>query len=395
MPLRKLARHAREAWEVPRDLILGRYPEFVTGGPLPKGHVPVFVFHSLEPESFGGKLRYLSENGYVSLSAEEYFQILMGSRAVPDKAVVLTFDDGRGSVFSVGQPLMRRYGMKGIVFLVPGRIVSRPGPLPPTWDDVREGLARTASVLDRESGDGAFLSWEEVEALGRTGLFDFQSHTLSHARVHTAPRVVAFMAPPQRRGCAGMDVPLVQEGDRDLLAEDVPLGTPLLRSEPRTGEALRFYEDPSLRQACVERVAAEGGEGFFYRKDWERSLRRLLSGRSISGHVESPEDREVAIRRELAESKSVIETRTGKAVIHLCYPWHVSGPTARRVAREAGYRTAFCGKVPGVPITLPGGDPLAVARIGEDYVELLPGRGRADLASILRRKWTRRRRGTP
>ena len=41
----------RQAWdlsEVPRDLALGRYPEFVHGGALPRGQVPVFVFHSLE-----------------------------------------------------------------------------------------------------------------------------------------------------------------------------------------------------------------------------------------------------------------------------------------------------------------------------------------------------------
>src|SRR6185436_12546385 len=56
VPLKRLARSAREAWEVPRDLLLGRYPDFVTGGPLARGHVPVFVFHSLEPESFARKL---------------------------------------------------------------------------------------------------------------------------------------------------------------------------------------------------------------------------------------------------------------------------------------------------------------------------------------------------
>jgi hypothetical protein len=76
--------------------------------------------------------------------------------------------------------------------------------------------------------------------------------------------------------------------------------------------------------------------------------------------------------------------------MHLCYPWHVSGPTARRLARELGYLTSFCGKVPGVPITLPGGDPHAVARIGEDYLELLPGQGRSDIAEVLRHKWVRR-----
>ena len=107
MPLKTLGQKARDAFEVPRDLFLGRYPAFVTGGPLPRGHVPVFVFHSLEPESFARKLQHLADNDYVTLSATEYFQFLMGTRPAPQNAVVLTFDDGRGSLWSIGQPLMR------------------------------------------------------------------------------------------------------------------------------------------------------------------------------------------------------------------------------------------------------------------------------------------------
>ena len=60
----RLGRHIRESWEVPRDIWLKRYPPFVTGGPLPGGDVPVFVFHSLEPHSFGRKLDY--QLGYGS-----------------------------------------------------------------------------------------------------------------------------------------------------------------------------------------------------------------------------------------------------------------------------------------------------------------------------------------
>jgi peptidoglycan/xylan/chitin deacetylase (PgdA/CDA1 family) len=389
MPLERLKRHAKAAWEVPRDLVLGRYPEFVTGGPLPKGHVPVFCFHSLEPESFGRKLAHLAENGYVTLSCEEYFQHLMGSRPAPGKAVVLSFDDGRGSVRTVGLPLMRRYGMKGIVFIVPGRTVSRAGPLPPTWDEVRRGEAKAESVLGREHAEDAFLSWEEIAELTRSGLFEFQSHSLSHARVHTTPLLSGFMTPELRRGYGPLDVPLVHDGERDVPADEIPLGTPLFRSEPRLSEALRFYEDPEVRTACVARVAEEG-EGFFVRKGWQRELRRLVGERHLSGRVEGAEAREAAIHRELAGARRAIEERTGREAAHLCYPWHVSGPTARRVAREVGYRTAFCGKVRGVPITLPGGDPQAIARVGEDYVELLPGRNRGDLTSILGAKWRRR-----
>jgi hypothetical protein len=113
----------------------------------------------------------------------------------------------------------------------------------------------------------------------------------------------------------------------------------------------------------------------------------------VPGRLETPADRAKALRRELADSRSLIEARTGRPVVHLCWPWHVSGPTARRLAVETGYRTAFWGKVPGTPLTEPGGDPFAVARIGEDYVELLPGRGRRVLSSVLRGKWSRRFRG--
>lgn len=390
MPYKRLIGQAGEMWEVPRDLLLGRYPEFITGGPLPQGHVPVFCFHGAEPESFTRKLQYLSDNGYATLSASEYFQHLMGTRHVPQRSVVLTFDDGRCSVRTVAEPLMRRYGMKAVVFLIPARMVSRPGPLPPTRDDASGKRDATVNVLDREKGDDPFLTWEEVDALAQTGLFDFQSHTLSHGRVHTGPQVVDFMHPALRRGFAPLDVPLIRDDGGDLLGPRVPLGAPLFRSAPRASEALRYFEDPDVRAACVRAVAAEGGDVFFTKNGWRRSLKALLNGRSLGGRYETPEERAMAIRDELRLAKSLIEERTGQEVVHLCYPWHVAGPTARRIARETGHRTSFCGKVPGVPITLPGGDLQAIARIGEDYVELLPGRGRGNLGSILKMKWQRR-----
>lgn len=368
--------------EVPLDLLLGRYPGFVRGGALPRGHVPVFVFHSLEAETFRRKLEYLHANGYVTLSADEYFRFLMGTRPVPDRAVVLTFDDGRASLWTVGAPLLRRYGMTGIVFLIPGRTVSRPGPLPPTIDDAR-------APAPAAGGDEGLLSWEQVEALSRSGALEFQSHTHTHARVHVGPTVVGFVTPEARRGYAALDVPMIHEGGRDLMGEEIAPGTPILASEPRMGEVRRFYEDPAIRASALRAVADGGGDAFFARADWERVLRASVPRRA-PGRWETAAEKETAIRRELADSRRAIEERTGKEVIHLCHPWHVAGPTARRLMREAGYRTAFAGKVRGVPITMSGGDPYGIARIGEDYVELLPGDGRAKLGDVLRMKWRRR-----
>jgi hypothetical protein len=202
--------------------------------------------------------------------------------------------------------------------------------------------------------------------------------------------VTGFLTPWVREGYAAMDVPLVGSNGRDLLPHAAALGTPLLASAPRTSEALRFHEDEGFRAPCLDAVAQAGGETFFARPGWEQELRRLAGGAQVRGRTETPVEREAAIRAELLDSKRAIEERTGRPVRHLCYPWHAWGPTARRLAAEAGYAAAYCGKLPGVPVTLPGGDPLAIVRVGEDYVELLPGRGRESLAQVLRRKWTRR-----
>ena len=43
-----------------------------------------------------------------------------------------------------------------------------------------------------------------------------------------------------------------------------------------------------------------------------------------------------------------------------------------------------------LPITRSGGDLQQIARLGEDYVELLPGKDRTTLTEVLRRKWGRR-----
>ncbi len=382
----------REAWEVPRDLLRRRYPPFVTGGALPRGDVPVFVFHGLEPARFGAQLAYLAENGYATLGVDEYLAVLQGRQGPPERAVVLTFDDGRGSLWTVGAPLLRRHGMKGIVFLVPGRMASRPGAPLPTWDDVEAGRVSAPTVLAREEGSGALLSWEETAELARSGVFEFESHTLTHARIHVGPRVAGFLTPEVRDGYAAFDVPLIEGPTapfRDLFPHEVPLGTPLLESAPRTSEALRFHEDPQVRERCVEAVAAAGGAAFFARLGWARELRSLLPSR-MSGRLESPDDRERGLRAELAEARTVIEAHTGRTVRMLCYPWHAWGPITRRLTTETGYGAALCGKVAGTPITRPGGDLLAIARIGDDYVETLPGRGRRGVASVLARKWRRR-----
>jgi hypothetical protein len=69
----------------------------------------------------------------------------------------------------------------------------------------------------------------------------------------------------------------------------------------------------------------------------------------------------------------------------------VFSETATQVAREVGYVAGFAGKATAAPaISRPGSNLFAIARVGEDYVERLPGAGRRSLLSVLREKLQRR-----
>src|SRR4029453_5926818 len=151
------------------------------------------------------------------------------------------------------------------------------------------------------------------------------------------------------------DQPLIRDAERALLGRDVALGTPLLVSAPRTSNALRFFEPEESRRACVDAVAAAGGPAFFERPGWEGRLRALARRFPGEGRVETRDEQAAAIRRELAEARRVIEERTGRRVVHLCYPWHVAGAMARQLAVDTGYETAFCGQGPGGRPPRPGG----------------------------------------
>ena len=70
----------------------GCYPDFVTArhAEVLDADVPVFVFHSIEPIEFEAQLAFLSDNGYRTLSADQFLDHLAGGKAAPRRSVLLT-----------------------------------------------------------------------------------------------------------------------------------------------------------------------------------------------------------------------------------------------------------------------------------------------------------------
>lgn len=113
---------------------------------MPRGYVPILEYHmvndvrtdndyNMTTAQFEEQLRYLKEEGYTAISLREFFEARGGKRTLPDKPVIITFDDGYKDNLTEAQPLLEKYGMKGTVFVATG-LVDTEGYLTP--DEIRQ-----------------------------------------------------------------------------------------------------------------------------------------------------------------------------------------------------------------------------------------------------------------
>lgn len=75
-------------------------------------------------EDFEEQLKYLKENGYNSISSDDLYDWLQFKTELPEKSVLITFDDGYTSTYKYALPLLEKYGYKSIVFCIGSLIKS-------------------------------------------------------------------------------------------------------------------------------------------------------------------------------------------------------------------------------------------------------------------------------
>lgn len=376
---RRLSRIVEKNGEEIRALFEGRMPRFVLGSGVADGEVPVFVFHDVTPDAFGEQLRFLVENGYRTIDAGT-----LVSERRPARGVVLTFDDATWTFAAYAFPLLRRYGCRAVLFVIPG-LVPDDATRYPSLDDVDTG----GVTLDAVSARGArqpMCTRRELLAMHASGLVDIQSHSLTHQRVPVSPSVVDFLHPGFDADTYGnVRIPVSVLDDPGAPVRALRLGAPVFRSASRLEARRRFVESRDLVETLTSLAASD--PAFFEREAWRSELEASLAGwpDDRRGAYETDVEMEQAVRHEIAESKRALEEMLdGKSIEHLCYPWFRGSALADRVAADVGYRATYYGLRPA---SRPDGtDLLTIARLSEAYLTRLPGSGRRPLLGIWREK---------
>ena len=92
-------------------------------------NVPILLYHHIgispsnspyyvSPYAFEQQMYLLRQWGYQTISVEMMITAIKGGGLLPQRPIILTFDDGSKSVLSTALPIMQKYGFTGTVYLV-------------------------------------------------------------------------------------------------------------------------------------------------------------------------------------------------------------------------------------------------------------------------------------
>ena len=122
--------------------------------------VPVLNYHRIDsgirhslvvpPEEFKKQMQYLHNEGYHSITLDEVYDYVTKGTELPDKPVLITFDDGYIDNYQHAMPILKEYNMKATLFMISGSV-----------------------------GENRFVGLEQLKEMQANGI-DIQSHTVNH-----------------------------------------------------------------------------------------------------------------------------------------------------------------------------------------------------------------------
>lgn len=185
----------------------------------PAGHLPVLMYHNVAPDGevcntmtvTAGRLRedlqWLADNGYQTVLPRD----LASGAPLPEKPVLITFDDGYLSNYELAYPIFQEFGARFVISVM---------------------------VYMQSSGADDFLSWDMCREMVDSGLVEIGSHAY---RLHNLDGRGGAFTPGGTNGVQRR--PDESDGDfRTRVLDDIRLSYDLISEN--LGQAPTFFAYP-------------------------------------------------------------------------------------------------------------------------------------------------------
>lgn len=200
---------------------------------------------AVDTKDLARQLSWIAQNGYHPVSLQQIIDARTGKKPLPEKALLLTFDDGFESVYSKVFPLLKQFNYPALVAVV-GDWIQTPPNQPVQFGDITVPRAE-------------FVNWDQLREMMKSGLIEVASHTYSlHTGIQINPQgsllpsAVSRQYSPQK---------MQYEDDADYakrISNDMQRSARLIESE--TGKRPRALVWPyGAHNAFAEKFAAQAG----------------------------------------------------------------------------------------------------------------------------------------
>lgn len=132
--------------------------------------VPILEYHnsayvknwpwSLKPGQFETEMAWLSHHHFHSITLRQFYNAYEYDAKLPSRPVVITFDDGHESNYTMATPILKKYGYTATEFVVTGTVGKRKG----------------------------ILTKNELLAMQKSGIWDIESHSVDHPHLAQLPQ---------------------------------------------------------------------------------------------------------------------------------------------------------------------------------------------------------------
>lgn len=117
--------------------------------------------YAVKPTMFVRQMDWLRNNGYHFVTVDDLLADEAGRKPLPDKAVLITFDDGYRSMYDHAWPILKAWKIPAVVAVVG------------VWEDDRTTVNFDGKIIPRDK----LMSWKELRELADSGLVEIGSHS--------------------------------------------------------------------------------------------------------------------------------------------------------------------------------------------------------------------------
>ena len=140
----------------------------------------------LDTTELAAQFSWLKEHGYVAVDVDDLLAAQKGERPLPEKAVLLSFDDGYVGMYEQVYPLLRAFDYRAVLAVV-GQWQETPA---------NEPVMYGAEPVSRDY----FLSWQQIREMVASGYVEVVSHSydlhrgvLANPQGNTQPAAVSMI----------------------------------------------------------------------------------------------------------------------------------------------------------------------------------------------------------